>query len=195
MRKISSSPLLGTLETALFMPNGASRFDGRIPALRTSFMIPVLLFPFSAIILISAHPATSIDATSASILTGMYAARIVIYMLLFLGAMHVMAKKLHKNRDFLRFVQAHNWLDLPAFIVTAPLCLAYLNGFYSWEEIYPMLVMASLYGYACLGYSATRILQIPAELGVSIAAFALVLNQATLGAVKFGLTQAILYFA
>lgn len=191
----NASPLLGTLETALFMPGCTNRFSGKTQAVKNSFLIPFAIFPFSALIFISAHPSESMDATSTWVLASMYGLRIVIYMALFLGVMFVMANKLHKGRDFLKFVQAHNWLDLPAFLVTVPHCLAYASGAYQWEEIYPMLVIASLYGYACLAYAASRIFGLPAELGVSIAAFALVLNQAALGAVKFGMTQAMLYFA
>lgn len=190
-----ASPLLGTLETALFMPGCKNRFEGKLGAVKNSFLVPFTIFPFSALIFISAHPAQSFDTASLWALSGMYGMRIVLYMALFLGAMFVMANKLHKGRDFLKFVEAHNWLALPAFLVSAPLGLAYMAGIYEWGEIYPMLVIASLYFYACLAYAATRIFGLPVELGVTIAAFALVLNQATLGAVKFGMTQAVLYFA
>lgn len=186
---------MGTVEAALFMPGCAERFSGRLLALKKSFLVPLSLFPFSAAILIAAHPAGHLDETSGTLLAAAYALRIVIYMALFLGAVFVMANKLHKGRDFLRFVEAHNWLDLPSFIVTAPLCLAYMAGLYQWEEIYPMLVIGSLYGYACLAYAAARIFRLPYELGISIAAFSLILNQATLDAVKFGMAQALLYFA
>lgn len=189
------SPLLGTLEVALFMPHCGGRFGGRLPALKKSFLVPLSLFPFSAAILIAAHPSGHLDEASGTLLAAAYALRIVIYMALFLGVVYVLSNRLRKGRDFLRFVEAHNWLDLPSFIVTAPLCLAYMAGFYQWEEIYPMLVIGSLYGYACLAYAAAKIFRLPYELGVSIAAFSLILNQATLDAVKFGMTQALLYFA
>jgi hypothetical protein len=195
MRQEKLSPFLGTLEAALFMPGCGERFGGRVQALKKSFFVPLALFPFSAMTFIAAHPSGSLDETSGTLLAAVYGLRIVVYMTLFLGVMFVLAKKLHKGRDFLRFVEAHNWLDLPSFIITAPLCLAYMAGLYQWEEIYPMLVIATLYGYACLAYAAARIFQLPYELGVSIAAFSLVLNQASLGAVKFGMAQALLYFA
>lgn len=176
------------------MPSCGERFDGRFSALKISFLVPLILAPFSGFVFITAHPAGALDGTSSTLLAAMYGLRILIYMTLFLGAMFVFSQKLLKGRDFLRFVQAHNWLDLPSFIVTAPLCLAYVGGLYEWTEIYPMLVIASLYGYACLAYAAARIFKLPLELGISIAAFALILNQTALGAVKFGMTQALLYF-
>lgn len=195
MGKNGSSPVLGTLEAALFMPKCGERFEGRVPALQRSFLVPLLLLPFSSMIFIAAHPAESLDEASRLMLAAVYALRILIYMGLFLGSMLILARRLHKGRDFLRFAEAHNWLVLPAFIVTLPLCAAYMAGVYEWGEIYPMLVIASLYGYACLAYAAARIFQLPLELGVSIAAFALILNQTALGAVKFGIAQAVLYFA
>lgn len=186
---------MGTLETALFMPSCADRFDGRIPALRKSFLIPLMIFPVSAALFISAHPSAAMDGTMQAALFAVYALRFAVYMVLFFGVMHILSNKLHKGRDFLRFVQAHNWMELPAFIVSLPLCLGYWAGVYEWADIYPMLVIASLYGYAALAYVAARIFALPMDLGITIAAFALVLSQTSLGAVKFGLAQAMLWFA
>jgi len=189
------SAITGTLEAALFMPSCARAFDGRIPALKRSFLIPFTIFPLSALLFISAHPEAAMGGAAQATLFGVYALRFAVYMVLFFGAVHILSNKLHKGRDFLRFVQAHNWMELPAFIVSLPLCLGYWAGAYEWAEIYPMLVIATLYGYAALAYVAARIFALPLDLGITIAAFALVLSQTSLGAVKFGVAQAMLWLA
>lgn len=187
------SPLTGTLEAALFMPGCARQFEGRVPAVWRSFLVPITIFPLTAALFISAHPSGAGDPLFSGTLLGMYALRLLIYMGLFLGVMFVLSSRLQRGRDFLRFVQAHNWLDLPAFLFSLPLCFGYMMGAYEWADIYPMLVMTTLYGYASLAYASARIFGVPLDLGITIAAFSLVLNQASLGAVKYTLAQAILW--
>ena len=176
--------LLGCLETALFMPEGAERFSESKQGMMRSLFIPFLVLPVTAITFIAAHPIQlSHEATQA--MAAIYLVRTILYLACFMGFSYIMAKSLDRLDSFYKLTAAHNWLLLPAAILMLPLSLAFINGAYSWDEVFPLIVFITFYFYAYLAYMSTKVLNIPLELGIFIAAASMALNQTALDVVKF----------
>lgn len=190
------SNVLGMVEAGLFMPGCEGRFSSDARSAMWSFLWPFLILPVSVLTMLWAHPEAHLSQISTQILIALYIVRLVLYLGLVFGLCYAVVRLFgHSRGMLLRFVTAHNYLALPPFLVALPLMAAFWQGAYAWDEIYPMMVFLSLYGYACLGYVAMRIFKVPFEMGISAGALALVLHQGSLSLVKVGLAQALLFFA
>lgn len=178
--------LLGTLEIALFMRQGAERFSVSKQAMKRSFLIPFLILPFSIMTMIAAHPSSAeLSSSAVYALAIMYGLRTVLYLAGFMGFIYIMAKSLDRVECFARMVTANNFLVLPAAVLMLPLSLAFMNGMYSWSEIYPLMVCITLYSYAYTAFMAAHVLRIPLELAVFVAVCSMAINQSALDAMKW----------
>lgn len=182
--------LLGCLETALFMSSGAQRFRADRKDMMKSFAIPALLLPFTLLTVLSAHP-SALNATAANILIAIYTLRLFIYLGLFLGFVYTMAKTMDKEDDFFRFATANNWLTIPAAALMLPLVVSFINGVYTWDEIYPMMVLITLYSYAYTAFMAAHVMRIPMELASFIAIAGMAIHQTSLGVLKWAAVSVI----
>jgi hypothetical protein len=187
--------LLGCLEIALFMRSGANRFVPSYEMMKKSFLLPFILLPVSLMIVFSAHPDGALDTTSMQILGLVYALRLFVYLGVFLGFVYLMARTMDKLEDFTRFVIANNWLTLPAAALMLPLTLAFMAGYYSFTEVYPLMVFITLYSYACTAFMATHILRIPGELACFVAIAGMAINQTALHTLKFVAANALMMFS
>ena len=183
--------LLGAIETALFLRKGSQRFSSDIKSLKQSFLIPVLLLPMTLITVFYAHPHGELADGATQILAIIYTLRLFIYLGLFLGFVYLMTKSMDRSEDFKRFATANNWLTLPAAFAMLPLLALFLSGSHSWEEIYPMMVVVTLYAYAYTAYMATYVLRIPCELAGFIAIAGMAIHQSSLTALKWAAVQTI----
>lgn len=177
--------LLGSLETALFMPGGPERFCTSARAMKASFLIPVLLLPLTLVTVFSGHPLGVLDMTSAQILTAIYSLRLFVYLALYCGLVYVMAKSTGRLDHFHRFVTANNWLTLPAAALMVPLLALFLNGAYGWSEVYPLMVFITLYSYAYTAFMAMYVMRVNWELAGFIAIAGMAIHQSSLGALKW----------
>ncbi|MFP4313980.1 MAG: hypothetical protein ACLFR0_06610 [Alphaproteobacteria bacterium] len=178
--------LLATLETALFMKQGAERFSVSKAAMKRSFLIPLLVLPLSVATMIAAHPEGSELSQSATYaLAIMYGLRTVLYLTGFMGFIYIMAKSLNRVECFARMVTANNFLTLPAALLMLPLSLAFMNGVYSWEEVYPLMICITFYSYAYTAFMAAHVLRVPMELAVFVAVCSMAIHQSALDAVKW----------
>lgn len=178
--------LLGCLEIALFMANGAARFSSSPDALKKSFAVPFLLLPLTVATLLAAHPDSSaMDSASMQALAIIYALRLFVYLGLFLGLVYMMALKMDRIEGFYRFATANNWLVLPAAAMMMPLSLSFMAGHYSFAEVYPLMVFITLYSYACTAFMAAHALRIPMELACFVAIAGMAIHQSALHALKF----------
>lgn len=187
--------LLGTLETALFIQKGASRFSHDNKSLLKSFLIPVLLLPMTLITVFYAHPHGELANGATQILAAIYTLRLFVYLGLYLGFVYFMAKTLDKTSEFKQFVTANNWLTLPAAIAMLPLLALFLNGSHSWEEIYPMMVVVTLYSYAYSGFMIAHIMRIPYEMAAFIAISGMAIHQGSLTALKWAAVQTVYFIS
>lgn len=178
--------LLGTLEIGLFMPQGAQRFSVSKQAMKRSFLIPFLILPLTIATMIAAHPeGSSLSTTAIYALAIMYGLRTVLYLAGFMGFIYIMAKSLNRVESFARMVTANNFLVLPAAILMLPLSIAFMNGVYTWQEIYPLMVCITLYSYAYTAFMAAHVLRIPLELAIFVAVCSMAINQSALDAMKW----------
>ena len=183
--------LLGTLEIALFLKKGADRFSSNHKNFKTSFLIPILLLPLTLVTVFYAHPAGQLADGATQILAIIYTLRLFISLGLFLGFVYMMAKTLDKAKEFKRFATANNWVTLPATIAMLPLLLLFLNGSHSWAEIYPMMVIVTLYSYAYTGFLIAHVMRIPYELAAFMAVAGMAIHQSSLTALKWAAVQTI----
>jgi hypothetical protein len=177
--------LLGCLETALFMKQGADRFSVSYEGMKRSFVVPFLVLPFSVATLIMAHPDQNMTMDSASFLALIYGLRTVLYLAVFMAFSYFLAKGLDRMENFYRFTSANNWLVIPAALLMWPLSLAFMNGSYSWAEVYPMMVCITLYSYAYTAFMAAHVLRIPLELAAFVAIASMAINQTALDLMKW----------
>jgi hypothetical protein len=158
--------LWGCVEIPLYLKKGATRFSGTLAALKRSFLIPIILIP----IIIYTIPSTgvyegkSFDWQASLMLiqiilgTGVFAA--IIY---FFKAKHVTADDLRKC------LTGYNWLSLSAYVVNIPLILLAVFGINTWDDVFAMMILVTLYSYSFLAYMIARILKIHIFLGVGFA--------------------------
>lgn len=184
---------LASLEIALFLKKGARRFSNDTASLKCSFLIPILLLPLTLITVFYAHPSGELADGATQILAVIYTLRLFVYLALYLGFVYFMAKTLDKTAEFKRFVTANNWLTLPAAAIMLPLLAMFLNGSHSWTEIYPMMIMVTLYSYVYSGFMVAHIMRIPYELAGFIAIAGMAIHQTSLSALKWAAIQT-MYF-
>ncbi|MFN3701024.1 MAG: hypothetical protein ACK4VI_05830 [Alphaproteobacteria bacterium] len=187
--------LMGCLEIALFMRSGVERFSMSYSGMKLSFIIPFLILPLSIATMIFAHPNQELSAGSIHAIALIYGLRTVLYLAAFTGIMYIMARKLNRMEGFTRFVTANNWLVLPAAILMLPLSLAFMGGYYSWEQVYPMMVCFTLYAYAYTAFMATHALRLPVELGVFVSICSMAVHQTALDVVRWAGTQGFMLLA
>ncbi len=167
------------------MPGGAKRFCADRKGMFKSFLIPLLVLPLTLITVIAAHPDPDLSTGTTKILMAVYSLRTVVYLGAFLGFVYFMAKSMDRLENFYRFATANNWLVLPATILISPLVALFLNGAYSWSEIYPLMVFITLYSYAYTAFMASYVMRIPMELACFIAIAGMAINQTALDAMKW----------
>ncbi|NCC22186.1 MAG: hypothetical protein EOM26_06955 [Alphaproteobacteria bacterium] len=169
--------LLGSLEVALFMPQAAKRFSSSYEAMLRSFIVPVLLFPASAM-LVFLEP--ELDGIPANWLSLVLSLRIWICMAAFIGIVWLICKHTDRKQHFCQFVTASNWLSVPATVAALPI-LAFLGtGAYSWAEMELPLIAVGAYTYAFTGYMAAVVLRIPIELGWFVAIMGMMIDDSSL---------------
>lgn len=183
--------LLGCLETALLMRSGIERFSPSRDAMIRSFAIPVLLLPLTILTVLSAHPHDDLSASMGRVLIAIYSLRIFVYLGLFLGIVYTMAKSMDRMESFYRFATANNWLAIPAAVLLLPLLALFLNGAYSWSEVYPLMVFVTLYSYVYTGFMAMHTFRLPWEIGGFIAIIGMAIHQTSLDALKWAAVQTI----
>jgi hypothetical protein len=176
--------LLGSLEIALFMRGGASRFQSDPTSMKKSFLIPILLLPLTLAMVLGANP----HALN-------YSLRLFVYLGAFLGFVYYMARTMDKLDDFHRFATANNWLTIPAAaLMVIPVSL-FFNGIYTWQEIYPAVVLITLYSYAYTAFMAARVMRIPIEMASFIAITGLIINHNALGFLKWAAVSTLNFLA
>lgn len=186
--------LLGSLEIALFMKGGARRFQTDASSMKKSFLIPIMLLPLTLAMVLGAHP-NALTPTSAQILAVIYSLRLFVYLGAFLGFVYYMARTMDKLDDFHRFATANNWLTIPAAaLMLIPVSL-FLNGIYTWQEIYPAVVLITLYSYAYNAFMAARVMRIPVEMASFIAITGLIINHNALGLLKWAAVNTLNFLA
>lgn len=175
---------LGTLEVFLLMPAGAKRFGNSYDEAVRSFIIPILLFPLTLLV-IYLFPNPEIAAASKNTLTLLFSLRLAFSWALFFGVIYWLMKNVNHLDHFYRFVIGTNWITIPATLIFAPVAAMLLFGSFSWEELYPFMKFLMFYTYAFTAFLAIHALIIPWELAGFIAFIAITVDDSTLDIVKW----------
>ncbi|MDB5490600.1 MAG: hypothetical protein JWO78_449 [Micavibrio sp.] len=171
--------LLGGLEIALFMQKGSKRFGNTYDEAMRSFIIPILLFPFSLAALYL-FPIPEMAGASKNALTLMFSLRLSFSWLAFFGIIYWMLQRLDHMEHFYRFVIATNWLTVPATVVFIPVAFMLLGGNFSWIQLYPFMKFLVIYSYAFSAFMAVHVLIVPWELAGFFVFLTMMIDKSTL---------------
>ncbi|MFN3828184.1 MAG: hypothetical protein ACK4NR_11245 [Micavibrio sp.] len=155
--------LLGTLEFALLMWQGRSRFGTSQEEAIRSFIVPIL-FSVPLLFVVLAYPTSEASEMSRNSIALMYALRIAVVTGIFLAAVWWIVNQIDRQEYFMQFVTANNWLSVPATIIIVPCLWLVFNGTHTWEEVYPFMCVLMIYSYLFTAFMASAILRIPLEL-------------------------------
>ncbi|MBX2834688.1 MAG: hypothetical protein KTR28_06925 [Micavibrio sp.] len=191
-KKEITSGILGSLEVALFMPKAIKRFKGNTASMIKSFAIPVALLPLTLAAVFYVSPnAADFNSETNLVLTGIYSLRLFIYLAAFFAFGSLIAKAMDKTEEFKSFVIANNWLSIPmAALMIAPIMLT-ASGAFPWENSYSLIVMITLYSFACTAFLATYIMRIPYEMAAFMAITGMLIQHNSLDFVKWAAVNTI----
>lgn len=157
------------------MPGARSRFGSDYNEALRSFIVPILFFPLTLLI-VYAYPSPGLKEASANTVALLYSLRMAICWGLFLGAVYFLTCEIGKKEHFCQFVIASNWLAVPASVIFMPVMWCVMTGTHTWEELYPFTLCLMFYSYGFTAYMAAWILRIPMELAGFIAVIAFIIN-------------------
>lgn len=163
--------LLGCFEIVLFMPAGVQRFSkDRQDAIR-SFLIPLIILPFTLMLFVLMS-----SGFSWSFILSLHFVRMVLTLLLFITAVYFLTKQFGRDRYFYQFLSAINWFNIPSLLLTLPILWGLMQGIeMSYFESYAVFV--TLLGYVFSAFIITHAFRIPWEMGGFIAIVGLAIDQ------------------
>jgi hypothetical protein len=161
-------PLMGTLELALFLSKGVTRFPRSKNAAILSFIVPITLM------LIWVYPTSIVptevmgDRSYFDILL-IHISIMTLHLGLFYSALWFILSYLKYAEKFCTLICIGNFISLVSFVLIMPLCIMVVKGAYSWEEIYGALIVISCYELAICAFAITKLLEVPWQFGAGIA--------------------------
>ncbi len=163
---------IGSLEVMLFMPAGVERFDDSKSAGLRSFLIPILLFPFSIFVWL----ADSSEAPVALVLALNITASLL-GIILFLAIVYWISKQYERDEHFWKFVNVNNWLAIPGFLLASPLVFLIAVGgdLEAWNSYFVFILILK---YIYTGFVVTYVFRLPWEMAgfVAVLSFAIAYN-------------------
>lgn len=171
--------LMGCLDAFLFMPGITKRFDKSFRSAVQSFWVPILVFPIP-LLLFQFSPQPDLHTQSLMYIGILYSLRFMGATAVFLGIAWFLINKIDRKEHFYQFIVANNWLSLPAALLMVPPYLMMASGAYSWEMVYPLILVGIGYSYLFTAWTASRILRVPLELGGFLTFIALVSQNGTM---------------
>lgn len=170
--------ILGALELALFMKQGAQRFYGDINAMWRSFIIPFALMPLTFYMLYLSQPERpEIAGLGTSEMFGLFFAKGLLALVLCLGVIYVFAKAYDRLDKFYLTITAANWSSIFPTLLFIPVMATYALGWYSWDDIYGISIVFSIYTYCITGFMLTHCLRIPWEMAGFLTIVLLAINE------------------
>ena len=172
-----SAPL-GALECALFMKQGIPRFNGDLPAMMKSLLIPLAFLPLSFIgLYYSQGQRPELAAISYEYLALLFIGKTFFTTLLGLAMIYGFAKYYDRTQHFCRTITAGNWASIAPTLLFLPVLYSMSMGWHSWEEVYPVTIVFSIYTYALAGFILTFALKIPWEMAGFLAICGMAINE------------------
>ncbi len=171
--------LVGTLEIALFMKSGINNFDNDFRAMIQSFSIFVLSFVFSIMSFPFLYEAKqelqNLGFSSALVI---FILKFLIGYILALGFIYFINKIMKREHNFIKFITTSNWASLINLVLFLPLFFLMKSGVSNYNDLYPHMVILSVYSYVLSAFIIRYVIDIPWELAVFITVCLLALNEA-----------------
>lgn len=163
--------LLGCFEIFLFMPRGIDRFESTKSQAIKSFLIPIILLPFTMIVMIALS-----SGYSWNLLISVHSVRVVVSLALALGAIYFLVLQFNRVEFFYKFLNAFNWFNIPAVALTFPIIGALLLG-YDTSIMESYAIFLTLLGVVYTAFIVSYAFRLPWELGGFIAILCLAIDQ------------------
>lgn len=169
---------LGAMECALFMKQGISRFNNDFGSMLKSFLIPLAFLPLSFIgLYFSQGQRPELAGISYEYLAVLFLGKTFFTTLIGLAMIYGFAKYYDRLQYFYLTVSAGNWATILPTLFFIPVLYSLSMGWHSWEEIYPITIVFSIYGYALTGFILTYALKIPWEMAGFLAICGMAINE------------------
>lgn len=163
--------LLGCLEIVLFMPKGFERFEVTPKLAIQSFFLPIILLPFSMVVVVGLLP-----EFSPTLLISLAVLRVLISAVLFLSAVYFLVKQFDRQEHFYKFIMISNWMNIATFALLFPVVISFLTG--SDPDAFEVyVVFVEIIGYIYSAYIVTQCFKLPWEMGGFIAVVGLAINE------------------
>ena len=170
--------IIGALELALFMKQGAQRFYGDINAMWRSFIIAFALMPLSFYMLYLSQPdRPEIAGIETSQMFTLFFVKGLVTMALNLGVIYIFARAYDRLDKFYLTITAANWSSIFPTLLFLPVMASYALGWYSWDDIYGISIVFAIYGYFIAGFMLTHCLRIPWEMAGFLTIVLLAINE------------------
>lgn len=158
--------LRGCLEIPLYLKTGATRFVGTKAAFKRSLLVPLLLI----LVIIYAIPGPPIyeDKSFDWQFTLMFV-QVSLGTAAFGAVTYFFRGRGVTLEDYLKCMTGYNWLSLSAFVVNIPLILLAVLGINTWDDVFAMMILVTIYSYSFLAFMIIYTLRITIFIGVSFA--------------------------
>ena len=177
-RAHTMSAPLAALECALFMKQGIPRFNDDFNAMLKSFLIPLAFLPFSFIgLYYSQDQRPELSGVSYEYLALLFIGKTFFTTLLGFAMIYGFAKYYDRTRHFYRTITAGNWASIAPTLLFLPVLYSMSMGWHSWEEVYPVTIVFSIYTYALAGFILTFALKIPWEMAGFLTICGMAINE------------------
>lgn len=158
--------LWGCVEIPLYLKKGATRFSGTLSAFKRSLLIPVLLIP----IILFSVPTPEIYADKSLLWQiNLLLIQVILVTATFAGIIYFFRAKHVTTEDILKCLTAYSWLSLSVFVTNVPLILLAVFGINTWDDVFAMMMLVTIYNYSFLAYMSAHTLRIHILLGVAFA--------------------------
>lgn len=169
---------LGAMEVNLFMRQGLARFPQDAHTMAWSFLVPLALMPITALALYATQDQRpELSGISVAYMMALFLGKGAANTIIGLLVLYVFAKAYNRLERVCHVITLGNWAGLWPSLIFFPAVLALLSGWCSWEQLYPVSVVFSLYAYVLSAYILTRGLFIPWEMGGFLAIIGMAINE------------------
>ena len=177
--EITKNPFLGCFELSLFMKDGFSRFQNDQKALYLSFIIPIIAtFGLLIAALPYAYSAdTEFQKISLISLTNLLLAKETLTFAAAVGFIYAMCKFTGRRQHFKKALITSNWSAMIGALLFLPVLFLMVKGAYSYDDLYPTMIISSLYAYAILAFIFKHTLRIPWELSAFMVVCFIAINE------------------
>ena len=162
---------------ALFMREGPERFGASWNEMLRSFwivLINMIISLYSLQFMAPTEP--KLEGLSLPLITSLYSGKTIIAVILGLLLTYAFAKYMKKMEYIFQYITSMNWAGLISTTLALPPLISVAAGFHTWLEIYPVLIVFALYGYAISAFIITRIFRVPWQLGGFLAICGMAIN-------------------